>query len=651
MNRDSANRLTISSPLEAHKNECIVYSVVGVDVGFDNPVFALIELEYTEADHDPTGLAATEAEKKLTFYELDLGLNHVVRKWSEPIASTANFLLSVPGGDDGPSGVLICGENWVSYKNQGHPEIRVAIPRRHDLPVERGVLIVSGTMHKQKDLFFFLIQSEFGDIYKVSLQIHPHDRKVVADVILTLFDSIQTSNSLCITKTGLLFAASEFGNHGLFQFQGIGDDETAVRATGVLDDALNETLGDDAASAASIAPTFVPSSKLQNLALVDDIQSLAPLIDAVVDDFAGEESPQLVALCGRGHRSSMRVLRHGVSVTEMAVSELPSKAQAVWTVRSSVDEASDKYIVVSLANATLVLSIGDTVEEVTDSGFLATSSTIQVVLLADNSILQVHSSGIRHIKVNKTTHDLKMSGRRLEKAAVNSRQVVISLAGGEIIYFELNQTGVLTEMGSLDLGKEVSSLDMGAVPVGRARSSFLAVGCWDDTVQVLSLDPSDLLQQRTTISLTARAESLCLVEMAMDKGSASSAATNSSSSSSSIASSSTLSTLYLNIGLATGVLVRVVVDSTSGKLTDFRQRFLGSRSVRLFRVTVSGNNGVIALSSRAWLMHNFQGSYYHSPMTYEPLEYASSFTSEICPEGIVAVAGSTLRIITVDNLG
>ncbi len=59
-----------------------------------------------------TGEAAAEAEKKLSFYELDLGLNHVVRKWSELISRTANFLLAVPGGDTWPSGVLICGENW-----------------------------------------------------------------------------------------------------------------------------------------------------------------------------------------------------------------------------------------------------------------------------------------------------------------------------------------------------------------------------------------------------------------------------------------------------------------------------------------------------------------------------------------------------------
>ena len=46
-------------------------------------------------------------------YELDLGLNHVARKWSEPVDNGANLLIPVLGGGDGPGGVLICAENFI----------------------------------------------------------------------------------------------------------------------------------------------------------------------------------------------------------------------------------------------------------------------------------------------------------------------------------------------------------------------------------------------------------------------------------------------------------------------------------------------------------------------------------------------------------
>lgn len=116
------------------------------------------------ADHnvqDSTGEAASEAQKHLTFYELDLGLNHVSRKWSEPVDNGANLLMAVPGGADGPGGVLVAAENFIIYKNQDHPDVRAVIPRRTTLPVDRGVLIVAHATHRQKAMFFVLVQVSF----------------------------------------------------------------------------------------------------------------------------------------------------------------------------------------------------------------------------------------------------------------------------------------------------------------------------------------------------------------------------------------------------------------------------------------------------------------------------------------------------------
>ena len=48
--------------------------------------------------------------------------------------------VSVPGGKEGPSGVLICSENYITYKNFGdQPDIRCPIPRRR---VSHAVLII-----------------------------------------------------------------------------------------------------------------------------------------------------------------------------------------------------------------------------------------------------------------------------------------------------------------------------------------------------------------------------------------------------------------------------------------------------------------------------------------------------------------------------
>lgn len=59
-------------------------------------------------------------------------------------------------------------------------------------------------------------------------------------------------------------------------------------------------------------------------------------------------------------------------------------------------------------------------------------------------------------------------------------------------------------------------------------------------------------------------------------------------------------TLFLNIGLSNGVMLRTMVDSITGVLADTRTRYLGSRPVKLFRIKVQGKDSVLALSSRPW---------------------------------------------------
>ena len=113
----SSSHLTISSPLEANKSRAVTFAVAGLDVGFDNPVFAAIELDYSGADEDPTGAAAAAASKALSLYRLDLGLNHVSRISSLPVDNGASLLLAVPGGGDGPGGVLVCCENFLVYRS------------------------------------------------------------------------------------------------------------------------------------------------------------------------------------------------------------------------------------------------------------------------------------------------------------------------------------------------------------------------------------------------------------------------------------------------------------------------------------------------------------------------------------------------------
>ena len=206
-----------------------------------------------------------EASKELVYYELDLGLNHVVRKWSDPIDLSANHLIAVPGGTEGPGGVLVCSENWIVYKNMDHPDRRAPIPRRAGLPGERGTLIVSSATHKQKGMFFFLVQSEYGDLYRIKLD---YTEEVVNVLNVKYFDSIPAATALCVMRTGFLFSASESGNHYLYQFEGIGDGDD-VQTTSAMD--LAELSEEDV--------LFKPRPPT-NLGVLDEIPNIGPVMTA-----------------------------------------------------------------------------------------------------------------------------------------------------------------------------------------------------------------------------------------------------------------------------------------------------------------------------------------------------------------------------------
>ncbi|KAJ6322844.1 hypothetical protein OIU77_012646 [Salix suchowensis] len=624
LNRDTVARLTISSPLEAHKSHTICYSVCGVDCGFDNPIFAAIELDYSEADQDSTGQAASEAQKNLTFYELDLGLNHVSRKWSEQVDNGANMLVTVPGGGDGPSGILVCAENFVIYKNQGHPDVRAVIPRRADLPAERGVLIVSAATHKQKSMFFFLLQTEYGDIFKVTLD---HENDKVKELKIKYFDTIPVTSSMCVLKSGFLFAASEFGNHALYQFQAIGEEEDVEASSATLMETEE-----------GFQPVFFQPRGLKNLVRIDQVESLMPIMDMKVANLFDEETPQIFSLCGRGPRSSLRILRPGLAISEMAVSQLPGVPSAVWTVKRNLSDEFDAYIVVSFNNATLVLSIGETVEEVSDSGFLDTTPSLAVSLIGDDSLMQIHPNGIRHIREDGRINEWRTPGKRtIVKVGSNRLQVVIALSGGELIYFEVDMTGQLMEVEKHEMSGDVACLDIAPVPEGRQRSRFLAVGSYDNTIRVLSLDPDDCMQILSVQSVSAPPESLLFLEVQASIGGEDGADHPAS--------------LFLNAGLQTGVLFRTVVDMVTGQLSDSRSRFLGLRAPKLFSINVRGRRAMLCLSSRPWLGYIHQGHFLLTPLSYETLEYAASFSSDQCAEGVVAVAGDALRIFTIERLG
>ncbi|RHZ10339.1 hypothetical protein DYB26_005947 [Aphanomyces astaci] len=162
------------------------------------------------------------------------------------------------------------------------------------------------------------------------------------------------------------------------------------------------------------------------------------------------------------------------------------------------------------------------------------------------------------------------------------------MAGGTLIYFELNAAGDLAEVGRTETLGEISSLDIGPVPEGRQRFPFLAVGSYDGNVRILNLDPNNLFADQTLLALPgSHPHSLCFAQLQHEPH------------------------------------------------TD----------------ALGGHALFLSLSSRGWLSYFYGARRQLTPLSCEPLSYASAFLSEQCSEGVVAVAQDELKILTLDALG
>jgi splicing factor 3B subunit 3 len=636
LTRSGQTDIAISSPLEAHKPQTLVYCLIGLDVGYDNPVFAALELDYSKVESDPSGEEVNELEKELVYYELDLGLNHIVRKWSEPVDRSSNTLFRVPGGPGAPSGVLCCGEDNISYRrifNTNSSVHRLAIPRREG-PTEdpnRKRIIVAGTLYALKGGdFFYLLQTDDGDVFKVTFDA---PGGVVERIKIKYFDTIPVATSICILKAGFVYCACESGDRVLYELESLGEE---------TEDPVFESdmFPIDPAEQYEV-PTFVPRP-LTNLTPVETIPSLNPIMDMEVANLSMEDAPQIYTVSGTGARSTFRTTRNALEVLDLIESPLPQPASNVWTTKLTAEDEFDTLIVLCLHSRTLVLKIGEDVEEASNTGFLPDTNTLGVQQFGEDCVIQIHPRGIRHIReiqfpdgdaaaVHQNLTDWQSPAHRtIIACASNNRQVAIALSSGQILYFECDSDGSLAMAEEeINLDCPINCLAIPDVPEGSVRSFFMAVGCGDQTVRIYNLSPDMdgfILRNISVQALSAQPSSITINYM-RDK-------------------SPRGYSQYLHIGLRTGVYIRSHLDEHTGEIGDTRRRFLGPEPIEFARVNAAGESAILAMTSRPWLSYTDPrtNSLATTPLNYMKFKSAWNFEGEQF-KGVICVSTNELRSV------
>ncbi|VEU21630.1 DEKNAAC102703 [Brettanomyces naardenensis] len=640
VSHDSDNKPVVSSPLEANRSRVVTFAMCGLDVGFEDPLFAAIESEISEKG---------AFKKTLTYYELDLGLNNVIKKFSEDVPDSANFLLPVPGGIDGPSGVLVCSKDIIQYKYLSRMTHSVPIPKR--VGQVGSAQIVSGVVHVLKHSFFILLQSDKGDIFKVTVNGLPQDsdesdgRAGVVDFIeIKYFDSMPVCSSLLIFRSGFLYANCESGDQYIYQFEKLGDDpkEKSWTSTDYPDDIAVMNAED----------TGFEVRKFDNLNLVYILENLNPIVASKLYDSGNiSDLPVIYSLCGSGARSSLKVLNHQLPFTEIVTQELPSKVKSIFSTRTHIGDSYDKFIVISFYDQTLVLSVGEEVEEAEGSGLLTENSTLDIGQVGSDSLVQIYPGGLKQIFYDESDHPVKEVkwsspvGIEVLHSSVTNTQVVLALSSRELVYFETDDQDRLIEYGERkELDSQITSLSLGEVSRGQARFPFILAGGRDQTLTVLNTDPS------ATLDIVAK-EDLSSVPCSLMSFHMKDSGIQVTSIDDDQADDSAIGTLYVHIGMTNGVYARLKLDPVSGELTNPRNQYVGPREVHLSQLHLDHQNVIGLCSVRSYLGYSTATDFQITALSKPVFTGTCSFKSEDVPEnGALGVHGDSLTIFTVDQL-
>lgn len=630
VNRNSEGGILISSPHEANQWASLCFAMCALDTGWEHPVFATLEVDYTDSEGDPSGDMYNLREKQLVYYTVDLGLNHVVKSWSDTVDYSANMVFGVPGGQDGPSGVLVCCEDRIYYRHDKNNPLCIPIPRRSG-PTEdpnRKRIIVAGCLHlaRQRHEFFFLLQTEDGDVFKLTItqekDAQGRETSQPERLNLKYYETFPVAKQMLLIRKGYIYIAAENGESKLYYVNDLADDLEV--------EPWNNFSSEDYSPdhEAEYTPLYFKPRGLLFTALATDVSTLHPLMRTQVDNPLQEDAPQIYAIQGTGSQSCFKTIRHGLEIQEIVSSPLGNNhCSNIWALKHRESDPFHSYLLLGsdYADKTIVLSIGDEVETLEDSSFFNERATIEAKQMGDDSLVQVHVRAVRTILGSGAINEWPAPAHRtIVAASANQRQLLLGLSSSELVFFFMGEDGVLSQLEEMpEMSGKVTALSVGQTPKGQQQAKFAVVGCDDCTIRVLSIELDSPLEAKSVQALSAVPTSIEVVEQ-MDPG-----------------SGTTVN--YVHIGLQSGLYLRAVIDEQTGELGEVRTKFLGAKATRIFPIAVDGQDGILASSTRPWLGYNHpqSGQYTLTPLVTGALEAAQPFVSEHL-NGLCAIQGSSL---------
>ena len=490
---------------------------------------------------------------------------------------SATLLAPVP---DPCGGLLILGSESITYVNPDGVVKAISTPEPVDF-VTYEMLDSDGSR--------FLLGDNSGFLRMLAL-VQVDDQ--VVDMSLERIGETSVASSLSYLDNGFVFVGSFFGDSMLVRLQ---------------EDA------DESGSFVAVHETF---------------PNVGPIVDMAVVDFERQGQGQLVTCSGNNKDGSLRVVRVGVEIHNLAELDLPG-VKGMWSLKASSEDSTQKFIVFSFVGETRILGMTEDMEleETELSGFDCSVATLHCRNASGTNAIQVTADRVKLIDLESGNCLAQWSPPKgdeaISLATSNESQVVVA-AGHQLFYLRIQGNSLSLE-NSIVLENQASCLDVDfPLSSADAGSPIVAVGMWDDiSIRILRLPSLELATHEVLGGdYIARSVILTLFDEIP----------------------------YLLCGLGDGNLCSFVIDMETCTLSQQKKISLGTQPLLLHRFQHLGANHIFAASDRPTIIYSTNGKLHYSIVNMKEVNNICSFASGDSPDSLAVSTDSNLVIGVVDDL-
>ncbi|KIM30042.1 hypothetical protein M408DRAFT_22463 [Serendipita vermifera MAFF 305830] len=376
-----------------------------------------------------------------------------------------------------------------------------------------------------------------------------------------------------------------------------------------------------------------------DLSHVDTYQNVAPIVDAVLADLDNSDEPAIVTCSGGGHTGSLRIIRSGANIEELAAISGVEGVRNVFTLGGI--NGYHSHILLSFHDESKLIEIGK------GSQFPEVSATEFPGVVRNDATLAAGSiTGSKgepinlSVQVTTTTVVLFDSQTGAEYAQwrgaittadITGDSICVALKGGRVVSLCVNvDQARLDVIAEAKFHSEVSALSIQPIQPEERKPTLALLGFWEDnTVHICHFSTLQMVAGSTGIQMPHVPRSI----MAWSFG-------------------ASAHQIQLLVGTGNGNLVTLKVSS--GKATidmsSRRTTSLGDRPVYLYRCVVDEKTVVIATGGRTIVMSWNNGRVAQHHVNVKGLETTALLNHPTFPNSLLFKLSTGLVVARIGKL-